>query len=134
MRELLKDERSELKLRSLRTPEGRRRCCWYSGDDVVGAGNAEAGEMGVRKLSTRVCFARLCIDDVCAKLSFSGSGVGGNAPGMSLGFVGCEVKGPPPGVGGLPELTGESGGESRGAGISVPAVREYSTGLTESAI
>lgn len=44
------------------------------------------------------------------------------------------MRGPPPGVGGRPpaELTGDSGGDSRGAGILVPAVREYSTGLTES--
>jgi hypothetical protein len=47
--------------------------------------------------------------------------------------VGCEFRGPPPEVGGR-DLTlsmGVIGGESSGAGMLVPAVREYSTGLTE---
>lgn len=56
--------------------------------------------------------------------SISGSGVGGNAL-----FVGCEVKGPPPGVGGRVLLViGDDGGVSSGGGMLVPAVREKLTG------
>lgn len=46
--------------------------------------------------------------------------------GLSWGEVGCEDSGPPPGVGGRP---GVEGGDSGGAGISVPAVREKRIGL-----
>lgn len=66
-------------------------------------------------------------------LSRSGSGVGGNAPQRSLGFVGCDVKGPPPGVGGRPALlAGDSGGESGVAEAFASAVEEQYTGWTES--
>lgn len=130
VRELLKEERRELRLSSLRTPEARRGLgCGYSGE--LGAmGVADAGEIGVRKLSAGVCLAWLLADDEGAffKLWFSGSGEGGNAPARSTReLVGWDVRGPPPEVGGLPLLTddaGDSGGESRGAGMSVPAVNE----------
>lgn len=64
----------------------------------------------------------------CAGLSLSlSSSDDGYAPGIFSGVVGCDVRGPPPGVGG--SLMGVRGG----AGISVPAVREMSTGVTVSA-
>lgn len=66
-------------------------------------------------------------------LSRSGSGVGGNAPERSFGFVGCDVKGPPPGVGGRPALlAGDSGGESGDVEAFASAVEEEYTGWTES--
>lgn len=71
--------------------------------------------------------------DIFAMISFSGSGVGGNAPGRptatsrSSGVVGCDDSGPLPGVGGR-AIAGERGGESGGAGMLVPAVSEKSTG------
>lgn len=80
VRELLKEERRLERLRSLRTPEGRR---WMaSGDDVVGV--ADAGETGVWKLlflgfGTAVSKGDV---DVMIVSSCSGAGVGGKAPGM----------------------------------------------------
>lgn len=56
------------------------------------------------------------------------AGDGGKAPGIfeePLGVVGCDVSGPPSEVGGL----GVWGGESGGAGMFVPSVREKSTGM-----
>lgn len=50
---------------------------------------------------------------------------------MSSCDGGWEDRGPPPAVGGRAELAGEWGGESGGAGILVPAVREKSTGVRE---
>ncbi|KAK5006318.1 hypothetical protein LTR16_005910, partial [Cryomyces antarcticus] len=61
---------------------------------------------------------------------------------MSIGDVGCEDSGPPPGVGGLArectdlgvvgdargEAFGDGGGETGGAGMLVPAVRLKSMG------
>lgn len=128
VRELPKDDLRLLRLSSFRTPDGRR--CG-SGEDVVVC-EADAGDMGVRKLSVRICRAWLCELGILDAMSVSGSGVGGKAPGNSSGVVGCDVSGPPPGVGGLIALAGDAGGESSGAGMLVPAVREYSTGLTES--
>lgn len=88
-------------------------------------------------LSLPASSSRILVVDVdtfaIAVSSFSGSGVGGNAPGTVSGVVGCEFKGPPPGVGGRAVYAaGVSGGVSTcaGAGISVPAVREKSTGLS----
>lgn len=58
--------------------------------------------MGVWKPSAVVSL--LLSDDMVVSagrevvLGFSGSGVGGKAPGIE--FVGCEERGPPPGVGG----------------------------------
>ena len=45
-----------------------------------------------------------------------------------FGVVGCELRGPPVGVG----SRGTSGGESGGAGIEVPSVRENLTGSIDS--
>jgi len=56
------------------------------------------------------------------------AGDGGKAPGIfdvPFGVVGCEVRGPPSEVGGR----GVCGGESRGAGMLVPSVREKATGV-----
>lgn len=55
-------------------------------------------------------------------------GVDGNAPGM-VGVVGCDDKGPPPGVGARPSSFSSAssrGGVDGGEGMSVPAVREKS--------
>lgn len=63
----------------------------------------------------------------------SETGDGGNAPGIfeePLGVVGCEVRGPPSEVGGL----GVCGGESGGAGIFVPSVREKEIGVMVSGL
>jgi hypothetical protein len=49
----------------------------------------------------------------------------GNAPGIRSGVVGCEDNGPRPGVGGR----GVAGGESNGAGMLVPSVREKDSGV-----
>jgi hypothetical protein len=49
-------------------------------------------------------------------------------PPDDLGGVGCESRGPFPGVGGR----GDSGGDSGGAGIEVPSVREKLTGVSVS--
>lgn len=60
-------------------------------------------------------------------------GDGGKAPGIfeePLGVVGCDVSGPPSEVGGL----GVCGGESGGAGMFVPSVRENSTGMMVSGL
>ena len=64
MRELLKDDRRLFKLRSLRTPFGFLSC----GDDVYAA---EAGEVGVRKLSALSSFE---LSILCSMFSFSDSG------------------------------------------------------------
>ena len=57
-----------------------------------------------------------------------------------ISVVGCELSGPPPAVGGRERVlgrdrrtlsTGETGGESGGAGMFVPDVREKSTGRTD---
>jgi len=66
-------------------------------------------------------------------LTGSAGGEGGKAPGIAgiagidvpFGVVGCEDSGPPPGVGGR----AVRGGESGGAGIRVPSVREKDTGV-----
>jgi len=80
--------------------------------------------------------SRLLVVDVdtftMTMFSFSSSGVGGKAPGISSGVVGCELRGPPPAVGGRGEyVAGVSGGvsTSTGAGMFVPAVREMLTGV-----
>lgn len=57
VRELLKDDLRLLKLNSFRTPVARRCGCGCSGEDAVGV--AEAGDIGVRKLSARVSRALL---------------------------------------------------------------------------
>lgn len=78
--------------------------------------------MGVWKPSA---VASLLLSDdmvVSAGRGFSGSGVGGKAPGMEL--VGCEERGPPPGVGGRWSNAGDMGGESSGGGMLVPEVKE----------
>jgi hypothetical protein len=49
----------------------------------------------------------------------------GNAPGIMSGVAGCEDNGPQPEVGG----SGVAGGESNGAGMFVPSVREKDTGV-----
>jgi hypothetical protein len=56
---------------------------------------------------------------------------GGDHRLFSIGVVGCEESGPPPGVGGLAYGPGEGGGDARGAGIDVPAVKDISTGVRE---
>lgn len=88
------------------------------------------GDAGVWKLSVR---SMMWFDDAeldrFADSSFSGSGVGGNSPGMSSADVGCDERGPPPAVGGRAEARGDFGGVYRGAGMLVPAVRERSMGL-----
>ena len=97
--------------------------------------------MGVWKLSVRsllVVSSRRLVVDVdtftISMSSFSGSGVGGKAPGIGSGLVGCEFSGPPPAVGGRGVyVAGVSGGVSMGvtgAGIFVPAVREKFTGVS----
>ena len=56
---------------------------------------------------------------------------GWTAPFVSLdlfGVVGCELRGPPVGV----ASRGTSGGESGGAGMEVPSVREKLTGSIDS--
>ena len=63
----------------------------------------------------------------------SEAGDGGKAPGIfeePFGVVGCEVRGPPSEVGGL----GVCGGESGGAGMFVPSVREKETGVMVSGL
>lgn len=90
VRELLNDDRRELRLSSFRTPEGRR--CGSGEDATVGCVDvidADAGDMGTLKLSVRTCCVLLLLfEEASATLSFSGSGVGGKAPGMSSGVVG----------------------------------------------
>lgn len=50
-----------------------------------------------------------------------------------MGVVGCELNGPPPGVGGRAngsgECGGECGGEDGGAGIEVPSVKDSLVGV-----
>jgi hypothetical protein len=122
VRELLKDERRLFKLSSFRTREGLR--C-VVGEDVCAL---DAGEMGVRKLSAR---SRVS-DSSGASFLFSVSasaGGGTYCADLLSGVAGCDVNGPPPGVGGS---TGDGGlGDSVGGGMSVPSVKEYSTGVTE---
>ena len=117
-------------------------CCWVCGRPLaVGSWRELEGDMGVCRLSVRSRLAsssRLLVVDVdtfaIAVSSFSGSGVGGKAPGNTgSGLVGCEFKGPPPAVGGRAVyVAGVSGGVSTcaGAGMLVPAVREKSTGVS----
>jgi hypothetical protein len=102
VRLLEKEERRFVSDKSLRTPLG----FWALGDICA----AEAGEVGVLKLS----FRSLVI--VFAVLGAGSS----RSPG---GVVGCEDKGPPPGVGGSTS-DGERRGEDAGGGMSVPSVRE----------
>lgn len=120
VRELLKDWRRLEREKRRRTRAGRRvfgeSCrpsCGFA---------AEEGDVGVWKLSAVVSL--LLSDDmvVSAGRCFSGSGVGGKAPGME--FVGCEERGPPPGVGGRWSNAGVIGGESGGGGMLVPEVKE----------
>jgi hypothetical protein len=74
VREPLKEDRSELRLHSLRTPEGLR--CG-SGEDMFW--EPDVGDMGTRKLSVGCC---------CLWFgSCSGSGVGGKAPGTGFEAV-----------------------------------------------
>ena len=74
VRELLNDDRRLLRLRSLRTPvDGLLWIC--SGE---GGCAAEAGDMGVRKLSFRVSAISATPYFSCA----------GQAPGMSTGVAG----------------------------------------------
>lgn len=61
--------------------------------------------------------------EVYAGMLVSGSGDGGQAPGRrSSGVVGCELRGPRRGVGGL--SVGEYGGDAGAVASVEPAVRE----------
>ena len=106
VRELLKEERRFVKLRSLRTPFGLRSA--VCGEDEYCA--AEAGEVGVRKLSVLCLFDSDSISSTGFSLFISG------------GVVGWEFNGPPPGVGGSAG-DGDRYGDSAGGGMLVPAVR-----------
>jgi hypothetical protein len=98
-------ERIERKDSSLRTEEGRLRP--RDGDCT--------GESIVGFKSPNVSFS----------LPESPDDDLGNVPGIWSGVVGCDDSGPPPDVAGR----GVAGGESRGAGIFVPSVREKDTGV-----
>lgn len=90
---------------------------------------AEVGEVAVWKLSA---VSLLLSDDMVVSAGWAAfSGVaGGDAPGMDS--MGCEESGlgPPPEVGGrdrrrfVAVAAGDRGGDSGGAGMLVPAVRE----------
>lgn len=120
VRELLKDERRLFKLRSFRTRDG----CRFAVGEVVCA--FDAGEAGVRKLSARSLVSASSAASFL--FSFSAS-IGTWRADLLSGVAGCDVKGPPPGVGGS---TGDwdGFGDSDGGGMSVPSVSEYSTGVT----
>lgn len=76
----------------------------------------DAGDSGVRKLSALCLFELLII--VSGTFSFSLLELG-YAPCMLSGVAGCDVNGPPPGVGGSAmDCLGDSGG-----GMLVPCVR-----------
>ena len=102
MRLLEKEERRLVRESSLRTPLG----FWAVGDICA----AEAGDVGVRKLSVR---SRVIVFAVLGAGSSRSAG----------GVVGCDDKGPPPGVGGSTS-DGERPGDDAGGGILVPSVRE----------
>jgi hypothetical protein len=130
VRDELKDCRRFDRLNSFRGPFG---CC--STLPFTPLGYELAGDPGIRKLSILSLATGgtdVAVDvDILSSGSFSGSGVGGYAPGICSGVVGCEDKGPPFAVGGRAKYVGDAGGESSGAGMSVPAVREKSTGVRE---
>ena len=99
MRELLKDWRKLVRLNKRRTPGGLR----CDGDDCMLASEVgDVGDCGVSSLLLEV----LLVSVECLRWLLW-VGLGGNAPGifiMTLGnesLVGCDVKGPPPDVGGL---------------------------------
>lgn len=115
--------RSDLKLsldgsdrrpRNFRTDEGRR-CVGLVGDSMLLAASL------VREGCS--CSMSSPDDSPCA-LPFGAASLGKAA---ALG-VGCDERGPLPGVGGR----GVSGGESGGAGIEVPSVREKLMGVSVS--
>ena len=118
VRELPKDVRRLVRLSNLRTPEGLR--CAFGEDDW---GPADAGEVGVRKLSVLSLFIAGIIGSASV-FSFSEPGVGGHATDTLSGVAGWELSGPRASAGGGTILVGDSGGDSGGAGMSVPAVRE----------
>ena len=85
--------------------------------------------MGERRLST---LSAVVVEiGLFSILSSSEAGVGGNAPGMASGVVGCDVSGPAPCLGCWVKFSVECCGDAGGAGMFVPAVREKSTGLME---
>lgn len=100
-------------LNNLRTPDGFLNICG-GGDDSSVAFVKVLGPISVCCF-LGVSFPLLLIED---------GDEDGQAPGTFSGVVGCDVNGPPPGVGG--SLFGVCGGD----GISVPSVRETSTGVT----
>lgn len=137
VRELLKDWRRLVRPNRRRTPPGRR-----PGDvwEMLVLGVGERQLAAPSRLLSSEC---IVVSVWLVLFSRSGSGVGGRAPGMGIiSFVGCELSGPPPAVGGLERVFGrdrrtlstgdsDTGGESSGAGMLVPDVREKSTGRTD---
>lgn len=133
----LSDEEAERKPKKRRTDEGRLLLLTLP---AVGVGlNTffEPGEPGlvltVATLSVRPRVSPLTGPPVWLELSLELC-LGfveamGSSEWLSWGDVGCDESGPRPGVGGRP---GVAGGDSGGAGISVPAVRENSMGLISS--
>ena len=114
--ELLKDERKLFKLRSFRTRDG----CRFAVGEEVGA--FDAGEAGVRKLSAR---SRVSASNAASFLfSFSAS-IGKYCEDLLSGVAGCDVSGPPPGVGGSTDF-----GDSGGGGMFVPSVSDVDGKLT----
>lgn len=111
MRELEKEERRLLRLKSLRTPPGRRRSC---GDDEDSCA-PEVGDVVVCKLSVSFAFEACPFSPLLSCTSSDPITVPG-------GVAGCDVSGPPPGAGG--SIGDCLRGDSGGAGMSVPSVRE----------
>lgn len=121
----LSDDEAERKPRNRRTDEGRLLPDTLSVVGVGLKGFLEPGEPGlVLAVATLSVRPRGWAWPLASELLFAWSM--GSDGGGSFGEVGCDESGPPPGVGGRP---GVAGGDSSGAGMSVPAVRENSMGL-----
>lgn len=110
VRELLNEERRLLRLKSRRTPPGLPRFCGEDEDSWV----PEVGDVVLRRL-----FVSFLLIAWPFSPPFSASS---EAMPVAGGVAGCDVRGPPPGVGG--SMGDCFCGDSVGAGMSVPSVRE----------
>jgi hypothetical protein len=123
----LSDDGRVRRPRNLRTDEGRR---WVG--DKLPLGRSGTGCSGCSGCSGFSGCSGCSVCSVCSALSES---VASESPVLRWGKagdmgVGCEERGPWPAAG----ARGVAGGESRGAGIEVPSVREKLTGVNVSGL
>jgi hypothetical protein len=114
----LSDDESVRKPRNFRTDDGRL-CglCGLVGDSsLLPAASLVRGLWNGSSATASSCSLPFVVPFLCGKTSDCG--------------VGCDDRGPFPGVGGR----GDSGGESSGAGIDVPSVSEKLIGVSVSGL